>query len=95
MPVSDINPLIEAAKARKMVSLEYEKKTTGEFVNHRGGIYEIGTNKAGAPCLWLWDTDLNTGIRQFLLSNIMSFQVLDIAFDPPQPWPIKINGVEV
>lgn len=92
MAVVDINPLIEATKGRKQVVLEYQKKSTGEIVTHTGGIYEIGSNKSGEPCLWLWDTALGDNIRQFLLSNIQSFQVLEADFFPPNSWPIKVNG---
>lgn len=90
--IADINPLVEATKAKKQVTLNYRKESNGEIVEHSGGIYEIGINKAGNSCLWLWDVNLNDHIRQFLLSNINSFQVLNVDFFPPQAWPIKING---
>lgn len=93
--ITDLGPLEEATKARKLVTLQYSKKTTGENVTHTGGVYEIGVNKAGNPCVWLWDTILNDHIRNFLISNIENFQVLDQDFIPPQPYPIKINGMEV
>lgn len=89
--ITDMQPLIDAAMAKKIVSLNYTK-TNGEVVDHRVGIYEIGENKSGNPTLWGWDVDKNDNIRQFLLSNINQFQVFEDAFFPPQPWPIKING---
>lgn len=90
--VTDVTPLIQATTARKLVTLEYSKKTTGENVTHTVGIYEIGATKAGAPCVWGWDVTTNDTIRAFLLSNIEAFQVLDQDFLPTQPWPIKVNG---
>lgn len=84
--ISDLTPLIEAATNKLQIILDYTK-TNGEVVTHQGGIYEIRDNY-----LWLWDTNLNDNIRKFIISNINSYQILDIAFFPPQPWPIKING---
>jgi hypothetical protein len=88
----DIDALAAATQNKLQVTLTYTKKATGETVVHTGGVYEIGVNKSGAPCVWLWDTSLNDNIRQFLTENIISLQVLDIPFSPPQPYPIKING---
>jgi hypothetical protein len=34
-------------------------------------------------------------IRDFLLSNIVSIQVLDIPYPNTNGFPIKINGVEI
>lgn len=89
------DPLVEALIHKKIVTLEYTKATTGEIVSHTGGIYEIGTNKKGDNCLWLWDTNSNDTIRQFLLSNIESYQILDADFMPPNPWPLKLDGSEI
>uniref|UniRef100_A0A7C3SMS8 WYL domain-containing protein n=1 Tax=Dictyoglomus turgidum TaxID=513050 RepID=A0A7C3SMS8_9BACT len=84
---------LEKATANKLqVVINYTKKTTGEAVTHVCGIYEIGYNKAGEPCVWGWDVNSNDNIRQFLISNIDSIQILDVPFYPPHPWPIKING---
>lgn len=85
--ISDIGPLEEACKNKLQVVLNYTKKTTGENVQHQGGIYEIN-----GDILWLWDTNLNDNIRKFLIENINSFEVLNISFFPPQQFPIKING---
>jgi len=90
--ISNLEPLILALKNKKIVTLVYLKETTGETVTHTGGIYEIGPNKAGKESLWLWDTELNDHIRNFLIENIDSFQVLDTDFNPPYPWPLKLNG---
>lgn len=92
MMIVDRGPLIEALTHKKQVTLNYTKKTTGEAVVHTGGIYEIGVSKAGEPCLWLWDTISNDSIRCFLFDYINSFQVLDLDFAPPQPWPLKLDG---
>jgi len=91
----DREPLVEALLHKKIVSLEYTKATTGEIVSHTGGIYEIGTNKKGESCLWLWDINSNDTIRQFLLGNIIGYQILDTDFMPPNPWPLKLDGAEV
>jgi hypothetical protein len=88
----DLSVLQQAAINKLQVTLNYTKETTGEVVVHTGGIYEIGVNKRGNPVIWLWDVTTNDNIRQFLISNINSFQVLDIPFFPPHPWPIKIDG---
>lgn len=94
--IEDLTPLIEAATNEFLVTLNYTKKTTGEFVTHTGGIYEIGPDKnTGATVIWLWDTEKNDTIRKFLPENVVSFQVLGIKFFRPQPWPIKINGAIV
>lgn len=85
--VSDITPLIDACRNKLQVTLNYTKKTTGEMVVHTGGIYEIRDDR-----IWLWDTNENTNIRQFIIGNIDSFQVLNVPFFPPREWPIKING---
>jgi hypothetical protein len=87
-----IDPLIEALQNKKIVTLNYVKSTTGESVIHTGGIQEIGVNQAGAQVLWLWDTQLNDHIRQFLLSNIDNYQVLDEDYAPVNGWPLKLNG---
>lgn len=91
----DVDALVKAAQNKLQVTFTYLKKTTGETVIHSGGIYEIGVNKSGTPCIWMWDTSSNDNIRQLLNENIISIQVLDIPFFPPQPWPIKINGAIV
>ena len=88
----DMTALVQAATNKLQVTLTYTKKSTGEMVTHTGGIYEIGVNKAGAQVLWLWDIIANDNIRQFLIANINSIQVLDTPFFPPNPWPIKIGG---
>lgn len=88
----DMTVLIQAATNKLQVTITYTKKSTGEVVTHTGGIYEIGVNKSGAPCCWIWDTSRNDSIRQFLLENINSLQVLETPFFPPNAWPIKING---
>lgn len=94
--ITDIQPLEQATQARKLVTLEYSKKTDGSTVTHTVGIYEIGPHKkTGEPCIWGWDINSSDTIRCFLLSNIVSFQVLEQDFIPSNPWPIKINGAEV
>lgn len=89
--ITDVEPLVEALQAHKQVTLNYTKKS-GELVTHTGGIYEIGANKAGNTVVWLWDTQLNDHIRQFLLPNINSFQVLDADFQDVFGWGFKLNG---
>lgn len=88
----DMEALVQAATNKLQVTFTYLKKSTGETVVHTGGIYEIGVNKSGAPCIWMWDTAANDNIRQLLQENIISIQVLETPFFPPNPWPIKING---
>ncbi len=90
----DVTILEQAAVNKLQITITYMKES-GEVVSHTGGIYEIGPNKKGAPSFWLWDTEVNDHIRNFLLDNIQNVQVLDIPFIPPQPYPIKINGIEV
>lgn len=90
----DINPLIEAARNKLQVTINYTKQN-GEFVSHTGGIYEIGNNSKGNDVVWLWDTMVNDHIRQFLVGNINSFSVLSAPFMPPQPYPIIIYGETV
>lgn len=88
----NVDVLVNALTSRMQVTLTYQKKTTGEVVTHTGGIYEIGVNKAGNPCLWLWDTSKNDHIRDFLLSNIVSCIPLQIPFQPDPQFPLKLNG---
>lgn len=89
--ITDIDPLIEALTNHLQVTLNYTKKN-GEVVTHTGGIYEIGTNKAGNAVIWLFDTQSNDHIRQFLISNIDSFQILDTPFSDTFGWGFKLNG---
>lgn len=89
--IQDLEPIIEAARNKLQVVLDYTK-TNGEVVQHKVGIYEIGANPKGNEVIWGWDVDRNDSIRQFLIANINSFEVLADPFFPPQPWPIKING---
>ena len=88
----DMEALTQATTNKLQVVITYTKKSTGEVVTHTCGIYEIGQNKSGAPCVWGWDVNSNDSIRQFLIANINSIQVLDTPFFPPNAWPIKING---
>lgn len=88
----NVDELVNALRNRMQVTLTYQKKTTGQIVTHTGGIYEIGANKVGNPCLWLWDTSTNDHIRDFLLSNIISYQVLQLSFQPSPEFPLKLNG---
>ncbi len=88
----DIDALINAAQNKLQITLTYTKKTTGEVVSHTGGIYEIGVDDKGQQILYLWDNTTNDHIRKFLVGNIISIQVLETPFFPPNPWPIKING---
>ncbi len=90
--IADLTPLVEALKAHKQITLTYTKGGTGEIVTHTGGIYEIGPNKKGNEVLWLWDTALNDHIRQFLIGNIQSFQVLDLDFTDMFGFGFKLNG---
>jgi len=91
MTTTDIEALVEAALNRLQVSLNYTKATTGEIVNHKGGIVEIRSSEG---ILYLWDTTLNDHIRKFILANINSFQVLPEKFDYMSAggYPIVING---
>ena len=88
----NVDELVNALTSKLQVTLTYQKKTTGEVVTYTGGIYEIGANRAGNPCLWLWDTSMNDHIRDFLLSNIISYQVLQLPFLPDPAFPLKLNG---
>ncbi|MFA5397485.1 MAG: hypothetical protein WC346_15860 [Methanogenium sp.] len=91
--VTDIQPLVVALTNKLQVTLVYQKKKTGEIVTHTGGIYEIGPHKkTGVYTLWLWDTSLNDHIRDFIVDNIQSFQVLEIPFVPNGLFPLKYNG---
>lgn len=87
-----MEPLVEALRAHKCITLEYLKEN-GEQVQHSGGITEIGVNKKGNQALWLFDTYLNDHIRQFLISNIQSFQVLDREYIDSFGWGFKLNGM--
>ena len=88
----NVDELVVALRNSFQVTLVYQKKTTGETVTHTGGIQEIGVNKAGNSCLWLWDTSLNDHIRDFLLSNIVSYQVLNLPYISTTGFPLKLNG---
>lgn len=88
----DSNVLVMALQNHKQVTLTYTKATTGEVVIHTGGIYEIGVNKAGNDVVWLWDTQANDHIRQFLIGNIDNLQVLDADFTDMFGWGFKLNG---
>jgi hypothetical protein len=88
----DGTPLEQALMNKLQVTITYTKEKTGEVKIHTGGITKIGVNKAGKPALWLWDTSLQDNIRQMLLSNINSFQVLDTPFVVPNGWPLELNG---
>ena len=88
--------MVTACQNKLQVTITYTKKTTGEVKVYTGGIQEIGgVNKAGQPCLWFWDLSTNDHIRDFLLSNINSIQVLDTPYVNMSGFPIKINGVEI
>jgi hypothetical protein len=85
--------IIDALTNMRLISLTYTKEKTGEMVNHKGGMYEIGTNKAGREVIWLWDTDRNDTIRQFLIDNIVSYDIHpEEEFIRTNPWPIKLYG---
>jgi hypothetical protein len=88
----DANVLITALQNHFLVTLTYQKKTTGETVSHTGGIYEINNADVSGAVLWLWDTERNDNIRKFIIGNIIDVQVLQQQFTPPQPWPFKLNG---
>jgi hypothetical protein len=91
--VADISPLITALQNRLQVTLTYQKEKDGSIVTHTGGIYEIGPHKTtGRNTLWLFDTTLNDRIRNFIIDNIQSFQVLQIPFIPNGAWPLTLNG---
>lgn len=91
----DADALVTALQSHKQVTLVYTKKETGEVVTHTGGVYEIGPNKAGNQVVWLWDTQANDHIRQFLIDNINSFQVLDADFTDMFGWGFKLNGTPI
>ena len=90
--VADIQPLVLALQNKLQVVLTYQKKTTSEVVQHQIGIYEINSNDPSGAVLWGFDVIANDHIRKFLISNIQSFQVLDIPFVPNGIWPIKLEG---
>ena len=88
---TDIQAMMTAATNRLQITIVYLKKTTGETVQHTGGVVEIdGAN----GLLWLWDTTMNDHIRKFLLSNVEGLQVLQQPFDSSSAggFPLKING---
>ncbi len=87
---TDIQALVEAATHRLQVSFTYLKATSGETVQHTGGIVEITSDGR----MWLWDTTLNDHIRQFFMSNMNSPTVLQQPFDNMAAggFPLKING---
>jgi hypothetical protein len=88
----DPNVLVTALQGHLIVTLTYQKKTTGETVTHTGGLYEINSADPSGAVVWLWDTSLNDHIRKFLIGNIIDVQVLQEAFVPTQGWPFKLNG---
>ena len=88
--------LVKACQNKLQVVVNYQKKTTGEFVSHTVGVQEIGVNnKTGEPCLWGWDVMSNDHIRCFLLAYITGIEVLNIPYVNMTGYPIKINGVEL
>ena len=87
----ELEPLVLALQSHMQVTLQYTKES-GEVVTHTGGITEIGTNKKGNACLWLYDTTANDHIRNFLLDRIVSFQVLDVPYTDMFGWGFKLNG---
>lgn len=94
MAIVELQPLIDAAIAELQVSITYTKKSTGEVTIRTIGIYEIGPSEkhGGQEVIWGWDLEKNDTIRAFLFEYISSYQVLDVPFVRPQPWPIKVNG---
>lgn len=92
---TDVQALMEAAMARLQVSITYQK-VSGDMamVIHTGGVVEINSDTG---FLWLWDTQQNDHIRRFYLSQILSLQVLQLAFDNASAggFPLKINGQEM
>ena len=89
----DPNVLITALQGHLIVTLTYEKKTTGEIVVHTGGIQEINSSDPlSGAVVWLWDTSLNDHIRKFLLGNIIDVQVLQETYTSLQGFPFKLNG---
>jgi len=87
----DMQAMIQAAMNRMQINFTYLKATTGETVQHVGGIVEI---RASEGCVFIWDTSLNDHIRKFLLPNFESFQVLQQPFDNLSAggYPLVING---
>ncbi len=93
---TSMEAMVTACQNKLQVTITYMKKTTGETKVYTGGIQEVGgVNKAGQPCIWFWDMSTQDHIRDFLLSNIVSIQVLDIPYPNTNGFPIKINGVEI
>jgi hypothetical protein len=91
--LADTQPLITALQNHLQVNLTYLKETSGEIVNHVVGIYEIGPHKTtGKATLWGWDVNTNDRIRNFIIDNIQSIQVLEVPFIPNGAWPLKLNG---
>ena len=91
--VADIQPLITALQNHLQITLTYLKATTSEIVVHTGGIQEIGPHSVtGKATLWLWDSSLNDHIRNFIIDNIQSFEVLQLPYQPNPAWPLKLNG---
>jgi len=87
----DMQAMMQAATSRLQISFIYLKATTGETVQHQGGIVEI---RASEGCVFIWDTTSNDHIRKFLLPNFSSLQVLQQPFDNISAggYPLIING---
>ena len=90
---TDIQALETAAINRLQITVTYLKKTTGETVQHSGGVIELTSD----GIMWFWDTVEARGPKKMYLSNIMSLQVLQVPFDNAAAggFPLKINGQEI
>ena len=89
---TDVQALMDAAQKRLQIAITYQKVSGDmQVVNHQGGVVEINSDTG---FLWLWDTTTNDHIRRFYMQNVMSLQVLDLAFDNISAggYPLKING---
>ena len=88
---TDMEALMQAALNRFQIRFTYLKATTGETVQHTGGIVEIRSSEGVA---FIWDTELNDHIRKFILANFYSLQVLPQRFDNASAggYPLVING---
>jgi len=88
---TDMQAMVQAALNRLQITFTYLKATTGETVQHTGGIVEI---RASEGVTYIWDTQTNDHIRRFILANFGSVQVLQQPFDnfSAGGYPLIING---
>lgn len=79
-----IDAIRQAGREKKLLKIQY-RKLSGELSERVVEPYEI---KGGR--LWAWDIAKDDNIRNFIITGILSAQVLEELFEPNRGFPVKI-----